>query len=172
MKIAITGVPTVGKTTVAELLAKKTGYKLLKINHLAEELNAYAGYDKERESKILDMKKLRKEIDKLKGNLIFDGHVSHEFFVDIVIILRCNPEILEKRLKKKYPYNPFKVRDNVDVELLDVITTEALTFNKNVYEIDTSNKKPEEIVNAILGILKGKTENYKLGKIDWLDKTR
>lgn len=168
MKIAITGTPMVGKTTVAELLSKKTGYKLLKINNLAEKLNAYMGYDEKRQSKILDISKLRKGIEKMKGNLILDGHISHEFLVDIVIVLRCEPSILEKRLKKKYPYNPFKVRDNVDAEMLGVITSEALTYNKNVYEIDTTNRKPEETVDAILGILKGKTKNYKVGKIDWL----
>lgn len=168
MKIAITGVPMVGKTSVAEALAKKLNYRLVKINELAEELKAYEGYDKKRHAKILDMDKLEKEIKKLKGNLILEGHVSHEFPVDVVIVLRCNPDILEKRLKERYPDKPEKVKENVEAEILGVITSEAIMHNKKVYEVDTSDKTLDQTVEDILKILEGKTEGYEIGTIDWL----
>ena len=41
--------------------------------------------------------------------------------------------------------------------------------NKKVYEIDTTDKNVEESVNAILKILKGENEDFKVGKIDWLE---
>ena len=170
MKISISGVPATGKTEIAKLLSKKLNYNLISINELAEELDAFVGYDKKRESRILDMDRLEKEIKKLKCNIILEGHTAHLFHVDIVIVLRCNPEVLKKRLEKRYPSNPLKVRENLEAEILGVITSEAITKNKKVYEIDTTEKKIEKNVNEILKILKGNTEDFKVGKIDWLEK--
>jgi len=161
MQIAISGTPGVGKTTIAERLAKKLNYRLISVNNLAEKLDAYTGYDKKRQAKILDMDKLKKELQKIKENIIIEGHASHEFPVDIVIILRCEPPILEKRLKERYPKNPEKIKEN--------IKEKAVMQNKKVYEIDISKNTPDEIVNSILEILDGK-EGYEVGKIDWLEK--
>jgi len=170
MRIAISGTPCTGKTEVSKFLSKKLNYNLIQVNELAEKLNAFTGYDKKRECKILDMDKLEKEINKIKGNVIVEGHTSHLFPVDIVIILRCNPEILKKRLEKRYPSNPLKVQENLEAEILGVITSEAVMNNKKVYEIDTSDKSVEESVNDILKILEGKIEKFKVGRIDWLEK--
>jgi len=170
MKIAITGTPCTGKSEISRLLSEKLNYKLISINELAEKLNAFTGYDKKRECKILDMDKLEKEIKKLKGNFIIEGHTAHLFPSDIVIVLRCNPETLKKRLEKAYPSNPFKVQENLEAEILGVITSEAVMDNKRVYEIDTSEKNVKENVDDILKILGGKTDEFKVGKIDWLEK--
>jgi adenylate kinase len=170
MKISISGVPATGKTEISKLLSKRLNYKLISINDFAEELDAFVGYDKERESRILDMDRLEKEIKKIKGNIILEGHTSHLFPVNIAIVLRCNPEILKKRLEKRYPTNLSKVQENLEAEILGVITSEAVMKNKKVYEIDTSEKSVEQNVDEILKILDGKTDDFKVGKIDWLEK--
>jgi len=169
MKISISGTPCIGKTEISKLLSKKLNYKLIQVNELAEKLNAFTGYDKKRECKILDMDKLEKEINKIKGNVIIEGHTSHLFTVDLVIILRCNPKILKKRLEKRYPSNPLKVQENLEVEILGVITSEAVMNNKKVYEVDTSDQSVEESVNDVLKILEGKTEEFKVGRTEWLE---
>jgi len=51
-----------------------------------------------------------------------------------------------------------------------VITSEAVMNNKKVYEIDTSGKNVEESVNDVFKILEEKTEEFKVGRIDWLEK--
>lgn len=170
MKISISGTPCTGKTEVSKLLSKRLKYKLIQVNELAEKLNAFMGYDKKRECKILDMKKLEREINKIKGNVIIEGHTSHLFLVDIVIVLRCNPKILKKRLEKRYPKNPMKVKENLEAEILGVITSEAIMSNGKVYEIETTDKKPEGVVDNISEILKGNISKFKVGKIDWLEK--
>jgi len=170
MKISISGTPCTGKTEVSKLLSKKLNYKLIQVNELAEKLNAFTGYDKKRECKILDMKKLEREINKIKGDVIIEGHTSHLFPVDIIIVLRCNPEVLKERLKKRYPSNHLKVQENLESEILGVITSEAILNNKNAYEIDTANKKPGQIVDDIFKIIQGETKEFKIGKIDWLEK--
>jgi len=169
MKIAISGVPATGKTEISKLLSKKLNYILISINEFAEELDAFTGYDKKMESRILDMNKLKKEIKKLKGNIILEGHTSHLFPVDMIIVLRCNPKILKKRLKKKFSSNPLKIQVNLEAEILGVISSEAVMNSRKVYEIDTIDKSVKESVNVILKILKGEIEEFKVGKIDWLE---
>jgi adenylate kinase len=170
MRIAISGTPCTGKTEISNLLSKKLNYRLIQINELAEKINAFTGYDKKRECKILDMKKLEKEIKKLKGDVILEGHTAHMFPADVVIVLRCNPKMLKKRLEQRYPNKNLKVQENLEAEILGVITSEAIMNNKKVYEIDTSEKSVEENVNDILKILKEKNEQFSVGKIDWLEK--
>lgn len=170
MKISITGTPCTGKTEVSKLLSRRLNYTLIQVNEFAEKLNAFTGYDKKRECKILDMKKLEKKIKKIKENIIIEGHTSHLFPTDMIIVLRCNPEILKKRLENRYPNNHFKVQENLEAEILGVITSEAIMNNKKVYEIDTSEKNVEENVDEIIKILDGKTDEFKVGKIDWLEK--
>jgi len=170
MRIAISGTPCTGKTEVSKLLSKKLNYQLISINEFAEELDAFVGYDKKMESRILDLDKLKKEMKKNKGDFILEGHTSHLFPMDLVIVLRCNPEILKKRLEKRYPNNKLKVQENLEVEILGVITSEAVANNKKVYEIDTSNKSVEKSVDDVSNILKGKTKSFQVGKISWLEK--
>ena len=132
MKISISGTPCSGKTEVSKLLSKRLNYELIQVNELAKKLDAYIGYDKKRECKILDMDKLKKEINKIKGDVIIEGHTSHLFSVDVVVILRCDPEVLKKRLEKRYPSNPSKVQENLEAEILGVITSEAVMNNKSM----------------------------------------
>jgi adenylate kinase len=85
-----------------------------------------------------------------------------------VIVLRCNPLTLKKRLRNR-GWSEEKVLENVEAEVVDTILMEALRC-KEVYEIDTTNMKSEEVANAIERILKRKGESFsfKPGRIDWI----
>lgn len=109
MIIALTGTPGTGKTTTASLLKDK-GYTVVEINKLAKEKGFVEGYDQERNCDVIDVEKveeyLKKNLFKKKGNIILDGLLSHLIKnVDIVVILRCHPEELKKRLKTKVGVN-------------------------------------------------------------------
>jgi len=170
MKVCITGTPCTGKTIVSKKLSERLGWKLISVNGLAKELNAYLGEDKKRNAKILNMRKVETYLEKIKDNIIIEGHTSHEIPCDIVIVLRCNPEVLEKRLKEKYSDYYEKVKENVDAEILGVITSDAIKCNEKVYEVDTSKKSVEQNVDDIENILDGKIVDYEIGLIDWLGK--
>ena len=169
MIISISGVPRTGKTEISKKLSKRLGWKLISINDLAEELGAYIGFDKKRKAKILDLEKIKKYIKKLDGNLILEGHVSHEIPSDISIVLRCDPKILEKRLRNRYPKDEEKVRENLQAEILGVITSEAIEKNKRVFEVDTSVKSVDQNVDDVMNILDGRTLEYRVGLVDWLE---
>ena len=105
MIVGLTGTPGTGKTSVSEILRKK-GYVVMDLNKIVEQHNFISGYDRERRCSIADMKKLDSYIRKQdRGKmLIVEGHLAHLLSVDMIIVLRCSPKILEKRLKKKkYP---------------------------------------------------------------------
>jgi len=168
--IAISGCGGVGKTTTARLLAKKLHYKFLRLDVLAKRKKLLLGYDEERKSWIVDMKKLKKEFAALKRknhNMVFESLYAHEFPADFVIVLRCNPKTLEKRLKKKYSWHT-KVTENLEAEMISLITYEAMKKSDKVFEIDTSSKFPKKVVDEIAKILIGKGNKYKAGRIDWL----
>lgn len=131
--VAISGVSGTGKTNVAEILVKNMNkkikprgqkYKLVVLNKLAERVKAYSGYDKSRQSKIVNMGKLKAEVKKLAKryeNMVLEGHFAHVFPADIVVILRCEPKVLERRLRKKYKW-PTKITENVEAEMISLIT--------------------------------------------------
>jgi adenylate kinase len=167
MIILLTGTPGTGKSTVAKILSRVTNSKLMHINNFATE-EVSLGIDEETGSKVIDIKKLSDKILKLgEDNLIIEGHLSHLLsFGDLVIVLRTNPTTLEERLKEK-GFDERKIRENLEAEALDVCLIEGLENHKEVYEIDTTKKTPEEIVEDIIKIMKGEKDEFKPGKIDW-----
>jgi len=165
MLIALTGTPGVGKTTTAEILRKR-GYKVLSVNELAEEFDCIIG--EEHGCKIVDVEELAEKVKELRNGLvILEGHLSHLLNPDMIIVLRCNPLELKKRLESK-GWSEEKVLENVEAELTDVILIEALDGSENVYEIDTTNLSAEEVADIVEMIIKGKGEEFKPGRIDWI----
>ncbi len=167
MLIALSGTPGVGKTTVSHLLMEK-GYAVLSIEKLAEENGFVLGIDEETNSKIIDVEGLDEFLHEhyKKENYILDGHLSHLLSVDFAIILRCDPLVIKKRLiGKGWPSE--KIKENVEAEILDVIKVEAYDFLEKIYEIDTTNKTPDEVEKDIENIINGV---YKEPEIKWLEK--
>ncbi len=169
--IGIAGTPGTGKSSVAEALARKLGWKVVSVNDLAEEAGAIIGYDEERGCHVVDVEKLRRHgKEKKLENVIVEGHLAHYLDVDVLVVLRCKPTVLEERLKKKR-WSPEKIRENVEAEILDIITQEAYNLRgwKRAYEIDTTNKNPEEVAEIVFRLIEGKREegDYELGSVSW-----
>lgn len=153
MKIAITGTPATGKTSVAKILAKKLGFLYLDLNEFAVERNLFLGYDKKRDCYIVDIERMRVEISRLKGNAVLDSHYSHEMPCDVIVILRTNPKELRKRMKRK-GWEKRKIEENIEAEIMEICGSEAKEKGKKILEIDTTNKKPEDVAKEILKKLK------------------
>ncbi|HLC39508.1 MAG TPA: adenylate kinase family protein [archaeon] len=172
MIVTISGVGGVGKTTVTKLLVKKLKWRLVRPDDIAKKKKLYAGFDKERKSWIVNLEKLGKElrkIEKKEKNVLVESLYAHFFEADIVIVLRCRPEVLEKRLKKKYDW-PTKIVENKEAEMIGVITQEAVERHgrSKVYELDTTRATPMQTVGQMMEIIKGGGKKYKAGRIDWL----
>ncbi len=169
MIISITGTPGVGKTTLSKFLSKKLGYSVIHITDFVREKNLSSGYDKSFKAMIVDVKKLNREMKRFlknKDNLIIDGHLSHFIPSDITFVIRLDPSLLARRLKRR-GYLRKKILENIEAELLDVIYAEALNNSKNVIQINATSKKREKIINQMLSAIKGR---FKGDQVDWLSK--
>ncbi|MFA6048542.1 MAG: AAA family ATPase [Candidatus Micrarchaeia archaeon] len=168
MKLAITGTPGTGKTTLAKALAAKLGCTLLDVNKIAVENKLYKK-EKGTPEKIVDLKKLAAKIHaiaKKEKAFIAEGHLACEFYIpaDCVVVLRCNPDTLEKRLQKR-EYSAKKIEENVMAEMLDycLLKTEAnypKTKAKIVQINATKFTSPEKVLRLVA---EGKSEF-----VDWM----
>jgi len=159
--IAVTGTPGTGKTTLSKKLALKLGFSYLDVNKIIKKYNLSEEYDKKRKTKIIDIKKLNKELIKeiksIKNGLIIDSHLSHYLpkkNVDVCIVTKCNLKLLEKRLKKRR-YSKLKIRENLDSEIFDICSNEAKEKGHKVLVVDTTKTvNMSKILDSLLKIFK------------------
>ncbi len=174
MRVALSGTPGTGKTSVGAVLTSQ-GYTVVSLHRFAKEHHCTAGIDAKRNSELIDMGKLDKAIQKnfpADELVFFDGHIGHLLkTMEKVIILRCHPQELERRLRKK-KWKAKKRRENVEAEILDVILCEAAERHpsEDLFEIDTTGKTSEEIASTVVSLVDKNfqpTRTYSIGQIDW-----
>lgn len=170
--IFISGTPCTGKTTIGEGLSLKLNVDLIKINDFAISNELVLGIDDEKGYKVIDVEKLDILLQKtLKDydSLIVEGHLSHLCSgADKLIILRCNPEILEKRLIERN-YSNSKIFENLEAEAMGVCTAEALErYSDKIHEIDVSDLTVDECVLKITNVINDK-EKLNFGEINFMD---
>ncbi len=165
-KCALTGTPGVGKTTVSDLL-RKEGYDVLDLNRFIRKKGLLEEKDIKRGSFNVDTEALGERFKKEgKKTDIVEGHLSHHLELSHTIVLRCSPPELKERMRNK-GWDEKKIEENAEAEALDVILVQAIGICDEVYEINTTEKTPNEVKESIKDILKGSTKGYKPGKIDW-----
>jgi adenylate kinase len=152
--VAISGTPASGKTTVASLVGKKLGWKVIELNKLAHDKELYSGYDEERDSHVVDIGKIQKAIDSIfVPDMIIESHYAHDLKCDFVIILRVNPEELRERGRDK-GWKREKIEENVLAEIMEVCKHEALDSGKKVFEVDTTGKTPARVSLEVVRVIK------------------
>ena len=175
--MAITGTPGVGKSTVSKYLRDKLREKGITVEHVdltevVKRNKLYIEKDEYMDSYVVDFQKLREYLKNIEGDVvILDGHISHLLDdIDYIVVLRCNPQVIMERLKRR-GYSEEKIRENVGAEILDVSLVESLERWRNdsipVYEIDTTNRSIDTIVNEIIEAMENKKVKY--GIVDWLE---
>ena len=140
---ALTGTPGTGKTSLKKHLNKK-------IISLSEYYEQASEGKTDNGEWIVDIEKLDNILKDSDCNF-FEGNFSHKLDkIDKVIVLRCDPQILEKRLESRN-YSKNKVRENLEAEAIGVIYSEAIEIidKTNVFQIDNSTRKPQETASII-----------------------
>ncbi|MFX1400545.1 MAG: AAA family ATPase [Promethearchaeota archaeon] len=179
----ISGTPGTGKTTVSKAISKKLKARLVSLNDLVMQKGFIISYDSNRDTFIFDEKAIIKFILDLIKNydsknvnfLIVEGHFSDiipEKFIDYIIVLRCHPDELLIRLKKK-GYGKLKIVENIQAEILGNCVSYFINkgIKMPILEIDTTNLNVHTIEKIIIEIIteEKKIEQYIIGKVDWLE---
>jgi adenylate kinase len=164
---ALSGTPGTGKTTVGNALSEQ-GRNVLELSDFIREHGLEGRMDRKRRTRAVDVKALDKALasDVKEDDTVLVGHLAHLLTVDLIIVLRCRPSLLQERLMAR-GYPEAKVRENMEAEGCDVILVEAVETGRTVLEIDTTSSTPEQVAEAVKEILAGEREKYAVGNIDW-----
>ena len=159
-RIAITGVPGTGKTTATALLSKK-------VLNLSEIYERAADGREEDGTWIIDTEKMVNIVsDETEENSVIEGHLSHLLGMSkIAIVMRCHPTELKKRLEKR-DYDNEKIKENLEVECLGIITNECLEEGLETWEVDTTEIGVEKTAEKIEEIMQG-SKIYSIPNIDY-----
>lgn len=177
--ILITGTPCVGKTRVAKSLASLLKAFYVNLTELAMHENLVAGEDQERDSIIIDEKRMQRKVREIirncdRNDVVIDGHYASSVIpkkmAAYIFVLRRSPIELRKLMEKR-EFSNRKLWENLASEILDVCLVNALNAHekKKVCELDATGKSVEEIVSEILEVLSGHKKCH-IGIVDWLGK--
>lgn len=156
MRIGVTGTPGTGKTTISKLLSRELGYEYVDVKGIVK----YYGLG--REIDIRKLERLLKKILRDRDNYVIESHLLVEMNIDldIMIVLRASYRALLRRYRTRH-YSEEIIWENIAAELQDYFVSKLQ--NRKYIEVDTTGKKPNEVVRRII-------EYIQLGKgedVDW-----
>lgn len=156
MRIAVTGTPGTGKTTATQHL--ETDLDVVHLNEVVEEEDLFTEVDEARDSKVADLEAVRDWLDG-RDDVLVESHLAHLLDVDRVVVLRCAPGELERRLVERGEPSE-KAQENAESEALDVILSESVRIHgeASVYEIDATERNPEAVAEEIERVLAGERD--------------
>ncbi|MFC7096255.1 adenylate kinase family protein [Halobaculum marinum] len=166
-RLVVTGTPGTGKTTATDVLAAERSVEVVHLNDLIREEGLYTERDEERDSLVADLDAVEANLGDWTG--VVDSHLAHYLDADRVAVLRCRPDVLEKRLIERGE-GEASARENRESEALDVILGEAVErFGPDrVYEIDTTDRDPDEVATELGRVLDGDREPS-AGEVDFVE---
>lgn len=155
VRVAVTGTPGTGKTTATERL--DADLQVVHLNDLIRAEGLSTGEDPDRGSLVADLDAIRERLP--DGDVLVESHLAHHLDVDRVVVLRCHPEILADRLRERGA-DESKVTENAEAEALDLLLAEAVERHgeERVYEIDTTDRSPDDVAAAIEDVLADRRE--------------
>ena len=172
----VTGTPGTGKTTVSTILSEKLGSRHIELSKFSIDNGYVIEDDVDRDTKVVDTDALgsavRDIIEKSVSPIIIDGHYAHELveepLISLLFVLRKRPWDLKGVLEARL-YSNEKVWENLEAEIMGVITGEALELipSSKVVEIDTSGQSSDETAEQIHDLIEGGAPPDK-PIIDWV----
>lgn len=164
----ISGTPGCGKTTLSAELRRR-GYEVVDGNEHMRRHGILGDRDPARDTYEVDLDALSDSLEPYRRSekvVFFDSHLGHRCDCHGVVVLRCDPEVLAERLRRR-GYSEAKVLENVQAECLDVILCEATDSDIPVWEIDCTSRPVEDVADAVVRMVKGEESDCRPGSVDW-----
>ncbi|RLI12719.1 hypothetical protein DRO33_02260 [Candidatus Bathyarchaeota archaeon] len=142
-----------------------------------EREDLHEGRDPETGSLLVDIGRLAERLSEIlaaakPGQLfVVEGHYAHDVVPPdrllMAFVLRKSPYELKCVLTSR-GYKGRKLYENLQAEILDVCLWEAVRAYgaERVYEVDTTGRRPGEVVAELLEALKAR--RGRVGVVDWL----
>lgn len=161
---ALTGTPGTGKTTVARLLPRT--WQTVEVADLARRMGT--GRSNAR-GVVVDLEATSRvwRAGKAPRADVVVGHLSHLLPIRDVVVLRCHPRELARRLSRSRPSTEAERHGNLVAESTDSILLEALRLRRRVWEVDTTGRSPSSVAREVSRrIHRRGPPSY--GRVDWL----
>jgi adenylate kinase len=162
--VALTGTPGTGKSTVARRLP--ASWRVVEVAELARQLGASRGRGTGVE---VDLPRLARAVreGRTEGVDVVVGHLAHLLPLRDVVILRCHPRELRRRLARGRHGTAHDREENVVAEATDVVLVEALALRRRVWEVDTTGRSPSSVAREVSARIRARGRpSY--GRVDWL----
>lgn len=168
--IAITGSPGTGKTTLSAQFSSNQ-FDCFTVEQIATQLGCIEHADGEVIVATNLLSKWKYSGEKIA---IIEGHLSHYCAIDAVIVLRCHPDELERRLSLRDGYDAIKIRNNIEWEMVSGIWSELIEQCPDlpILELDMTNENIEmNSIESFLSNHDGKKIVHESIEhaIDWLE---
>lgn len=171
MRVALTGTPGVGKTTLADE-ARRAGWQVVDVKAWARACGAVVGHDASDDADVVDVQQLAAAVGRFPTgpqHVLFEGHLSHELPVDQVWVVRLDPTELRRRLEAR-GYSASKVQENLEAEALDLLLMEALDTGRPVRQRDGTRRSPPQMWKAFAVPGFEQLKGHDLERVDWSDR--
>lgn len=163
-RIAVTGTPGTGKTSATEALDREVCH----LNEYVREHGLWTERDADRDgSLVADLDGVAESLGDWEG--VVESHLAHRLDADRVVVLRCRPDVLERRLLDRGEPEA-TARENRESEALDVVLGEAVERHgaDAVYEVETTDRTPAGTAAEIAAVAAGERDPS-AGGVDFLD---
>lgn len=152
LRVGLTGTPGTGKTSITRVLSELALTR--SVSDLADERGFLGVPESEEGIREIDIdglvSSLKEEwVTKPDGLTIIDGHLAHHLPCDVVVVLRCDPDILRSRLEER-GYAEKKINENVEWELMGSMWNEFEENDVPWTEFDCSDSKASDIAKSIV----------------------
>ncbi|MGA7860958.1 MAG: AAA family ATPase [Thermoplasmata archaeon] len=163
--VALTGTPGTGKSKTARRLSSRL--HAVEVKDLALQLGA--GRRRGPGSVEVDLTTLRRAFRSFARSSpdgVVVGHLAHFLPVSYIVVLRCNPVELARRLRGARR-TPGDRTANVLSEALDIVLVEALAAGVPVREVDTTDRSVAEVARIVEGLVRRRPA-ARYGQVSWL----
>ncbi len=169
---ALTGTPGTGKSTVARRLRGMgpTPVEVVEVSDLRPHVRRRPARLRRQGPVLVDLAKAARMLEtralRATGPLVVVGHLSHLLPIERVVLLRCRPDVLRRRLERR-GVRGRALLENVEAEAVDVILQEAVGLGRRIWELDTTHLGPAEVAARVKSIVDGRGKPA-FGHVDWL----